>query len=78
MPRDLWETLQLTELDWPIFHSRRVKWTVERGIALLETSFPDIRAEITVKSEPTKQELRGLRADLVWVDEFGFYEEGAK
>jgi hypothetical protein len=76
MPYILYELMKDVMDGWSLYHSRRDKCTVEKVIALMERVMPrvKIRELIEVKREPTKPEIRGLRAD-VWLDPYGFSKE---
>jgi hypothetical protein len=63
---------------WPVDHGR-VKCSVERVLRIIDDALTPfglhIWDEIKVTRKPTKPGIKGLSADVVWVDERRFSEE---
>lgn len=77
MPLATYELIRDVLDTWWLFHFRRDKPTVERVIAQIEAhAVPEIRQYITVTRDTTRQEIKGLNPDMVWLDEFAFSKEG--
>lgn len=61
---------------WVLYHSRRDKPTVEKVLGLFEAvGMSGMRDHVVTERRPTKPELKGLCADIVWYDPYGYSKE---
>jgi len=79
MTEEIYELICAVIDVWPIVYGRRYKTSVEKVITLLEEKCAmSIRKHITVKREPMKNEIKGVRADFVWYDDPLLVDEAKK